>query len=122
MTTAINWPPTLPTRSDDVAYGEDYGVLLAVTPMDAGPAKIRRRGNKPDIITASYSLTPAQLDTLEAFVKTTLMGVKRFNWTHPRKQTAVEVRLVPDSSGKFYSVAYLTPTVWRVSLQFEILP
>lgn len=122
MATLINWPPSLPQYARRSSYTEKHGVLVTSTPMDAGPAKLRRRGNKPVLLTAEYILTAAQLDTLETFVKTTLMGVKRFNLPHPRTQASVEVRLVPSGDGEYYSVSYLSSVEFSVSLSIEVLP
>jgi hypothetical protein len=122
MATTINWPPSLPQYVRRPSYAEKHGVLVASTPMDAGPAKLRRRGNKPIHLTAEYIMTEAQLDTFETFVKTTLQGVKRFNWTHPRKQVSVEVRLVPSGDGEFYSASYLSSTEFSVTITVEVLP
>lgn len=122
MATSINWPPSLPSSALANGYSETHGVLVASTAMDAGPAKRRRRGNKPVTVSVNYQLTPDQLNTLETFVKTTLAGVKRFNWTHPRTRSVVEVRLVPGQDGEFYTLGYLSPTLWSVSLSFEVLP
>jgi hypothetical protein len=122
MASTINWPISLPQRARRNSYTEKHGVLVTSTPMDAGPAKLRRRGNKPVLLTAEYIMTAAQLDTLETFVKTTLMGVKRFNHVHPRTLASVEVRLVPTGDGEYYSFAYISSTEFSVSLTFEILP
>ena len=67
-------------------------------------------------------MTTAQTQTLETFVKDTLGGISRFGFTHPRLNTTVEARIVPESEGQLYSFTYLAPGYWTVSLQLEILP
>jgi hypothetical protein len=34
----------------------------------------------------------------------------------------VEARIVPQSDGGFYTIGYILPEYWRVSMQLEILP
>lgn len=122
MATTINWPATLPQYAFAQRYSERQGVLLARTPMDAGPAKVRRVGAKPEVLGVSFEMTSAQVSTLETFVKTTLKGVARFNFTHPRTSTSREVRIVPSGEGDMYTVAYLASGRWRVDLDLEVLP
>jgi hypothetical protein len=67
-------------------------------------------------------MTTQQTTTLENFVNNTLLGVKRFNFTHPRLGTTVECRLVPQGDGQFFTLQYRAPGYWQTNLQFEILP
>lgn len=122
MSTSINWPPSLPTLATVRGYGEDSGVNVLRAPMDAGPAKLRKTGNRADILTVGYQMTTAQVATLETFVKTTTAGVKRFNWTHPRTGASTEVRMVPGRDGGYYRTLYLGPNLWQVEFQIEVLP
>ena len=115
------WPLSLP-QSPQKGFTETGGALILRTPMDAGPAKQRRRGARPQGLQVSFVMTTAQTIILEDFVKTTLEGVKRFSFTHPRLNTAVETRIVPQGEGQLYSFTYLAPEYWTVSLQLEILP
>lgn len=92
------------------------------TPTDAGPPKMRRVGNRANILSVGFEMTSAQVSTLETFVKTTVAGVKRFNFTHPRTGLSKEVRLVPSQSGDYFSTSYLAPEFWRVDLELEVLP
>lgn len=122
MTTSINWPATLPTRPTVAGYGESHGVLVARTPMDKGAPKMRALGKRPDLLMLGFEMSTTQVATLETFVKTTIAGVKRFNFTHPRTSASVECRIVPVSEGEYYKVAYLGPLLWRIDLQMEVLP
>lgn len=110
--------PQVPQRG----YTESIGVNVLKTPMDAGPAKLRYRGAKASILNAQFLMTTTQVATLETFIINTLKGVKRFNFTHPRTQQVVEVRIVPQQDGQMYTTAYTAPGYWTVSIQFEILP
>lgn len=122
MPSSINWPPSLPQSATVRGYGESLGLNVLRTPMDAGPAKMRRVGNKPDTLSLGYLMTNTQVATLETFVKTTLGGVKRYNLTHPRTGVSKEVRIVPDQSGDYFRVSYVGPNLWQIDLQVEVLP
>ena len=103
-------------------FTETGGINILRSPTDAGPAKQRRRSAKPQTLSMSYTMTPDQVVIFEDFVKNTLKGVSRFGWTHPRLGTVVEVRLIPQSGGDLYSISYVSPVRYIVSLQMEILP
>ncbi len=90
--------------------------------MDAGPAKQRKRGNKPQVMNLTFTMSTAQVETFETFIKTTLNGTARFGFTHPRLGTVAEVRVIPQNSGDMYTINYMNPTRWSVQLQLEILP
>ena len=115
--TANNFP-----QSPQKGFSESIGVNIIRSPMDAGPAKQRRRSQRPSTMDLSFILTTAQTQTLEAFVFNDLEGVKRFNFQHPRLYTTVEVRIVPQSEGELFRLQYLAPGYWQASLKFEILP
>jgi hypothetical protein len=121
MAYAYVWPPSLP-QSPQKGFTETGGVLVLRTPTDAGPAKQRRRGEKPQTMQVTFIMTTAQTQTLENFVKNTLQGTTRFGFTHPRLGTTVETRIVPQSGGDLYTFTYLAPGYWTVALQLEILP
>lgn len=116
------WPLTLPVEPFASSYTETPGRNIIRSPMDAGPAKLRHRGNRPDSLTVVYAMTDAQISTLETFVNTTIRGTSRFGWTHPRTLATVEARIVPTGEGSLYSLAYVSEDYWRVSLTIEVLP
>lgn len=122
MTTSINWPPTLPQTPTVAGYGETLGVHMLRTPVDAGPPKQRKIGNRSDQLTLGFQLTTAQVATLTTFAKTTVAGVKRFNFTHPRTGAAIECRLVPSQEGELFALHYLGPNLWQATVTFEVLP
>lgn len=115
------WPLTLPQKPN-TNYSESSGVLIIRSPMDAGPAKLRRRGVRPDPIQLTFDMSTAQVDTLELFVKDTLKGTARFGFPHPRTNEVVEMRFIPQSDGALYNVGYIMPERWSVSFQLEVLP
>lgn len=116
-----SWPGSLPQNPQE-NFSETAGVRMLSTSMDAGPAKLRRRGSKGSVMSLSFDMTTAQLSTFETFVQDTLKGTARFGFTHPRKATVVEVRLVPQGDGELYTVNYVMHGHWSVSMQMEVLP
>jgi hypothetical protein len=121
MAYAYVWPASLP-QSPQKGFVETGGVIILRTPTDSGPAKQRRRGQRPQGLQVTFIMTTAQTITLEAFVKNTLQGTARFGFTHPRLNTIVETRIIPQGDGQMYTFTYLAPGYWTVSLQLEILP
>lgn len=121
MSTLYTWPPGLP-QIPERGFTESVGVSVLRTPMDAGPAKMRKRFKRPSILNVSYLLTTAEISLLETFIFTTLQGVFRFNFPHPRTQQSVEVRIIPGSDSTYYTISYVAPGYWKVALQLEVLP
>ena len=115
--TANNFP-----QSPQKGFSESVGVNVVRSPMDAGPAKQRRRAKRPSTMDLSFILTTAQTQTLESFIENDLEGVRRFGFLHPRLNTQVEVRIIPQSDGEFFRLQYLAPGYWQTSMKFEILP
>lgn len=115
------WTGSLP-QTPNTDFTETGGVNLIRSPTDAGPAKQRKRGNKPQVMQMSFTMTPAQVITFEDFVKNTLKGTARFGFPHPRLGTVVEARIIPQGSGDLYSISYVSPVRYIVSLQMEVLP
>jgi len=122
MATSIYWPSAPFPQSPQKGFTESVGVNVLRSPMDVGPAKMRRRGNKPSVLNVSFILTSAQAATLETFIKSTLLGTKRFNFLHPRTSSTVEVRIIPQGDGEFYKLTYIAPGYWQTDLVFEVLP
>lgn len=121
MAYAYIWPSTIPQKPN-TDYSETSGVLIMRTSMDAGPAKMRRRGKRTETLQVSFDMSTEQVDDLDAFIKNTLRGTARFGFPHPRLGTVVETRIVPQTDGAFYSINYIMPERWRVSMQMEVLP
>lgn len=120
MAYTIVWPATLP-QVVQKGYSEKGGVLVLKTPQDSGPAKMRKIGNKPQVLSVSFLMTGAQVAALEIFVKNTVQGVTRFGFPHPRLGTVTEVRLIPQGEGDYYTIAYAAPDFYNVSLELEVL-
>jgi hypothetical protein len=121
MAVTYVWPGSLP-QAVRVDYSENAGALILRTPMDSGPAKLRRRGQRPDVMKVGFYMTPAQVTTLETFVKSTLKGTARFGFPHPRTNAAIEARIIPTDDGELYSASYVGPGIYAVDMQIEVLP
>lgn len=117
----ISWPISLP-QYPERGYSESIGTLVLRTPTDAGPAKQRVRARRPDTLGVQYLLTTAQVATLRTFFLDQIYGTYRFNYTHPRTSSTVEVRVIPQQSGELFQVQYVAPGYYRASFQLEILP
>lgn len=121
MAYTYSWPSTLP-QVPQKGFTESVGVNIIRTPTDAGPAKMRRRGKRPNTLNLSFIMTTSQTTILESFVGNTIKGTARFGFTHPRTAQIVETRIVPTQDGQLYTYTYLAPGYWTVALTFEILP
>lgn len=102
-------------------YSETLGVLLLRTPTDAGPAKLRYRGRRPDVLTMTFLMNGAQVNTLDDFMRNTIAGVRRFDFTHPRTGRVVAVRMTQSDGGSF-QIARRGPDLWDVMLAMEVMP
>lgn len=122
MATSITWPVSLPSAPTVANYSESVGANILRTPMDAGPAKMRYRGKRPDVLSCNFVMTKTQVATLNTFILTTIGGVKRFNFTHPRTGASVEVRIVPQDNGQLFTANTIKGDVFAVAMQLEVLP
>ena len=122
MAAAFSWASTGLPQNPQKGFTETGGVLVLRTPTDQGPAKLRYRGVKPQVLNLTFMMTTAQVTTLENFVKLTLKGTARFYFVHPRTAVNSEVRIVPQGSGDYYTVSYVAPGYWNIAIQFEVLP
>lgn len=86
-----SWPGSLPQFVNETGYREAYQDNLRETPVEVGPAKMRRRFTKPlRTFEISMNMTAAQVSTFEGFWLTTLKnGSLPFDWVHPRTQTGM---------------------------------
>ena len=119
MTNAV-WPASLPQTPLAEGYNERAPDTVIRSPMEAGPPRLRRRFTAGvRNIECQLRLTPAQLDTLDAFFGSTVAGgALPFDWKHPRNGTAVTFRFVEPPG--YTPVA--RGTLWQAMLRLEILP
>jgi hypothetical protein len=88
------WPITLTTRILLEGYSENWAENVIRSPMDIGPAKVRRRTTAaPYLMTMVQHYTTAHVATFSTFFNTTLAsGALSFTITHPRTGGSVEAR------------------------------
>jgi hypothetical protein len=107
------WPSTLPITRDSFKESPPNRVIRSN--MDVGPDKVRRRSsNAPRPVSLSLFLTSAQLATFDTFYLEN--DAYSFTFTHPRTGLVVSARFTSEPD---YSVE---ETMWRVSVEMEILP
>lgn len=121
MAVSYVWPVSLPqvVRRN---FGADFGVNVARTPMDKGPAKQRYLGKRAQPMQVEFEMTTAQVATLETFFETTIKGTARFGFPHPRKGVQVEARVIPQEGGKLFGESYYAPGKWLITISLEVLP
>lgn len=115
------WPLGLP-QVPQKGFTEDIGALISRTSMDSGPAKMRYKGKKPAMLNLTFIMDLTQINLLEVFITDTLRGTARFGFKHPRTYNIVEVRVVPEGEGKMYTLSYIAPDYYSISIKFEVLP
>lgn len=91
---------------------------LTRTPMETGPAKVRRRTtSSPYQISIPYVLTGEDTATLDAFYLTTLMsGALSFTMLHPRTGQQITCRFLSQPQYAWDDGYY------RTVLSLEVLP
>lgn len=122
MSASYTWPAGLPQAPLFASMSDDFGFNIVTTNMEAGVAKIRKRGQRSSKMQMTFSMTTAQVATLKTFVETTISGLSRFYFTHPRTGSTIEARLVPSGDGVLYQIAQTAPGYWNVSMTMENLP
>lgn len=122
MAASYTWPVGLPQKPISGSFSESKGFNILRAPMDAGPAKMRKRSNRSNMMSLSFLMTDSELDTLETFITSTISGIARFYYDHPITGDTLEVRVVPDSDGGLYSVSHVSKDNYSVTLTFEVMP
>lgn len=117
----LAWPATLPDFDNTLLgrYEEQQGSTTVRSSVDVGPAKTRQRTTASvDRLTVGYVMDGSQVeDFVQFFEDTTRHGALRFEATHPRTNTIVEVRFrnrptyTPFSTNKY-----------KVTFEVEVLP
>lgn len=112
------WPVSLPQRPLVASYNEEYPTL-AVSVVTGNKTKLMRRASTraQDKIAMTFVLSPKQVGYFEQFYYDTLAGgTLRFNFTHPRKLTEIEVSIDPGSEQGFTITPYETTLYYKLSL------
>lgn len=116
----VAWPiapfPQLPLQA---GYSESPPDTVIRSPMDAGPAKLRRRTTAGvRRLACALRLTTAQVATFDSFYVTSLQGgALPFDWVNPRTGAAESLRFVGPP-------AYGAPSgdLFPVTFKLEVLP
>lgn len=116
------WPCALPQYVFVPGYEERFRDTVLRSPMDAGPAKTRRRQTAaPKTFKGTVPMTASQVAIFETFFETEIGdGALSFDWVHPRTQAAATLRLVTPPPPRVVPEA--GGGTWTVSFDFEILP
>jgi hypothetical protein len=115
------WPETLP-QCLLIGYSEKLGDNLAEYQPDIGPPISRRRSSaavRP--LSGAMRMTRAQIAILETFFEVTLdQGALPFTFPDPRSPG--DELLVKFAKGSAPSWQQAAPGVYRVTLDFSVLP
>jgi len=113
------WPGTLPTKPLMRGYQESHDDPKLRSPMDAGPAKVRRRFTATVFkFNAGFILTDTELTIFEDFYADDLKhGSLSFTWVHPRTGAAITSRIKG-----VYAYTTLSDDAYEVRFEVEILP
>ena len=116
------WPNTLDIKPLADGYSEPLPRTILRTPMDAGPANVRRQISiSPRLIPIEIPMTAAEVEDFdEFFMETLLGGALMFTWTHPRTGDAIDSRILVDA-GNGPELAYHEGD-YLVRFILEVLP
>lgn len=80
------WPATLPDFVLEAGFQESFPDQSIESPVDAGPAKVRRRFTASiRTFRMTIQMTEAQANIMDEFYEDTLAGGSlSFDWVHPR--------------------------------------
>lgn len=89
----MDWPTSLPQLPLEDSFSDPRGEAVVTSPMDVGPAKVRRKFTS---VNRNYqvrmALTAAQKATLVTFYQVTSnLGTTPFVWTNPRTFEPVDL-------------------------------
>jgi hypothetical protein len=117
-----SWPSSLPHLNAGLKDQRGSGFLR--TPMDMGPAKMRRRYSAvPRFLTGSMVFTAAQRAAFDTFYSTTLEeGSAEFTFEDPVDFSEKTVRFAQEPSFTALSGDANGVTYWNVSISLEVLP
>lgn len=122
MTASYTWPGSLPQVPLFSQMSDDFGFNILTTSMDSGIAKMRKRGKRGSRMSMTFQMTTTQVAYLRTFVESTINGISRFYFDHPRTGSTIEARLIPDGNGALYSISQVAPERWNVSMTMEEVP
>ena len=114
------WPPSLPQSPLGDSFAEQPPNLIVRSPMDVGPAKVRRRSTAGvSRLQMAFRLTPAQLATFRTFLHNDIQDrALQFTWVHPVTGVAGSFRIVEQPTWEPISGGL----AWKLTLALEMLP
>lgn len=117
------WPSTLPTKQFIGTTEQDDESRL-ISPMDAGPSLIRNRFSAvPRPISVPITLTGAQKQIFDTFMRTTLNhATNSFTWTDPVTDEEVTYRFKTKPVWTVICPGTTATRLWSATLNLEILP
>ena len=124
MSTAINWPSTLPQSFQQSSYSESPQSGLIRTNMDSGPPKVRRRFTA--LVTTykgSMILTNTQVATFKSFFTSTIKyGSLSFNFPDPTNLLSTIEVLLKANDPPYNLVPDGETLDWMISFELESVP
>ena len=101
-------------------FSETAPTLAVRSPMDVGPAKVRRRATAGVTqLKCAFRLSAAQRGSLLTFWETTLAaGALSYSWTHPISGAGITCRIV-EPPGFTQAAGGVS---WVATVTVEILP
>lgn len=114
------WPSSLPQKPLADGFSETAPNLVVRSPMDIGPAKVRRRATAGVTrLQMRFRLTNDQLTTFQAFLHADLQDrALAFTWMHPISGANATFRIVDAPSYEPIGGGL----AWKVHVVFEMLP
>lgn len=114
------WPASLPQRPLGEGFAEQPANLVVRTPMDVGPAKVRRRATAGvGRLQMAFRLSASQLATFRTFLHADLQDrALPFSWVHPVTGVAGWFRIVEQPIWEPISGGL----AWKLTLVLELLP
>lgn len=113
-----SWPSNLPGLPLAGKYEETPPETVLRTPMDEGPAKLRRRGTAGvRRLKLEYLLDASQVAALDAFyLEDVRGGALSFSFAHPREGELVSCRF------RAAPVYAAEGALYRAAVELEVLP
>lgn len=116
------WPTSLPQTPLQEGFSEELPRVTITTPMDAGPAKVRRRFTAGVTkYTMEFDLTTAQRATFITFFETTTLGGSiKFDFPDPVTGSVTDFRF--DQAKGTPQIKSLSGNIYRLTAPMEKLP
>ncbi len=120
----VAWPAALPLRVYGGGYQETRVDALLRTPLELGPAKVRRRHTATQQLRRlTIELHQSERAAWDAFLNSIAGGADAFTWKNPVTGATEKVRLLmPEGGITLQQAASRGPLRWTLQLELEIVP